>query len=148
MKRVLILAVATALIIGFAAYAMAEDSKDKKMSKEEACALLGACGDDMANTAKVMQEECKKMMTKAEELQARGASIKAQGKMWQDKEMEADGQALIDQGKQMYDKAKAMSDACALIIDQAAKLKNKGAKPTPAQDQKKQPTEKGDTLPH
>ena len=126
-----------------AVWAMAED----KMSKDEACALLGDCGEDMVKTAKAMQVACDKMIVESKKLMEKGKLIRGQGMIWQDKEMEGQGQALYDQGKKMYDQAKAMSDTCALVIAAGEQTQKKYKKASGKKDGK-EPSPKGDHVPY
>jgi len=147
MKRLLVISLGLVLVFALTVTAIAEDSKDKKMTQEEACALMGNCGNDMVSAAKSMQAECEKMMAKATALMEKGKMILGQGQLWQDKEMEAEGKAIYEQGKKMYDDAKTMSDTCSLIIAEGEKIKNKSAKIGEKPKDKKESQPKGDTLP-
>jgi hypothetical protein len=119
MKQILILMVMAFFLM--ASWAMAEE----KMDKNEACDLIGDCGDDMVQAAKTMQAECQSLMAKATVLMDKGKMIRGQGLMWADKEMEADGMAIYTQGKKMYESAKDMNDVCELIIAEGEKTKKK-----------------------
>ena len=130
-------------LFAFSAMAVAEE----EMSKNQACALLGNCGNDIVQSAKAMQAECEKMMEKAKGLMDKGKMIRGQGMLWQDKEMETEGQSIYDQGKTMYDKAKAMSDACALLIAQGEQTRNKYKKFSKKSDEK-EPNLQGDMIPN
>ena len=132
----------TVLIVAlFAAVALAADAKK---DKNETCALIGNCGNDMVTAAKSMQVECEKMIAKGKELIEKGKMIRGQGALWQDKAMEADGQTLYDQGKAMYDEAKAMHNTCALIIAQGEKTKKKYSGYHSKKDEKPEPQLPGD----
>lgn len=121
-------------------------AEQKNITKDEACALLGSCGDDVVKTAMAMKAECKNMMTKAEELIKKGKMIRGQGQLWQDKEMETEGESLYNLGKAMMEKAKTMNDACDLIIAQGEKTKKKYKKQ--ASDDKPEKVPAGDHVPY
>jgi len=112
---------ATLLVFLMTALAVAGDEKEM----QEACDLLGNCNNDMIDQAKAMQVECEKMMERGKEMMEKGKMIRGQAAIWQDKEMEADGNTLYEQGKQMVEEATKMHETCALIIANAEKTKKK-----------------------
>lgn len=98
---------------------------EQEMNKEDACKLLGNCADDSIKAAEAMRTQCANMMELANAQIAKGMQISTRGKMWGDKEMTAEGDALVERGKAMLDQAKKMDEQCKLIIDNAQKSKKK-----------------------
>ena len=129
-RRLMIISLASVAVLIFAADMLAQQ---EKMDKDKACAILGNCSDEMVQQAKATLEECNKTMAKAEELMEKGKTIRGQGLLWGDKEMENDGLSIYNQGKKMYEDAKALSNTCSTIITEAEKLKKKYKKAAPEQ---------------
>ena len=138
-RRMAILALG--LIVVFALAANMFGGEDKKMDKDQACAMAGTCSDDMVKAARAMMDECNKAFAKSQELMDKGKTILGQGKLWADKQMEADGMSIYEQGKKMYDDAKKLSETCSTIITEGEKMKSKYAKkggdqPSPTPEKK------------
>jgi hypothetical protein len=136
MKRGMVI-LSLGLIVLFVLAANLFGGEEKKMDKDQACAMAGTCSDEMVNAAKAMLDQCNKTIAKAQELMDKGKTVRGQGMLWGDKQMEADGLSIYEQGKKMYDDAKKLSETCSTIITEGEKMKNKykktgsDATPTP-----------------
>lgn len=120
-KWVILVAFSLALM---APLAMAEEG-DADLSRDEACAILGECGDEMVGVAEMMQAQCQSMIRVADKMKKKGMKIKMRGQVWQDQEMMAEGEALIQQAEDMEEQAKKMDEVCRIIIEQGKNKKKR-----------------------
>jgi len=104
---------------------MAYAENDEEMSHDEACAILGDCGDEMVTIAERMQAQCQSMIKVAQKLKNKGTKIKMRGTVWGDQAMIEEGDAMIQQALKMEEEAKRMDEACKIIIEQGKKKKKR-----------------------
>ena len=131
MKKVLFILAVIALA---AAWAYAADQAPA--NRDEACKILGNCGDDMISAAEMMRAQCAKMIDTAKSMMDKGMKIKTQGQVWGDKDMIAEGDKLYADGKKMMEEAQKMDEQCKIIIEEGKKKK------AAASDYSKQPKDK------
>lgn len=131
MKALRITTLALFAVALMAAMVLAEEQG--QMTRDQACSLLGNCGDDMVNSAQQMMAQCENMIATAKKLKEKGIQIKTRGEIWQDQEMIDEGSRLIEQAEQMETQAKKMSDACKILLEEGLKRKKKAVQMAPDQ---------------
>jgi len=120
---------------------------EEELGRDEACKLLGNCGDEMVSTAEKMRAQCQDMIALAQKLKLKGGKLKQRGMVWGDQAMIAEGAGLIEQGQKMEDEARKMDEACKIIIEEGKKKKRSAGKmQTEGADQYHNPS--GDHTPH
>jgi len=113
------------LLMLLASVAYAEEEQD--MSRDEACAILGDCGDEMVSIAEKMQAQCQSMIVVADKLKTKGMKLKMRGTVWGDQGMIDEGDKMVQDALKMEAEAKRMDEACKIIIDAGKKKKKRSS---------------------